>query len=306
MSCRSIFSQIQIESVIFFLQSQLIHACEQFFVVVLSLTSADDLTDTRHKTVHSSNGFSIFVQFHVERFDLLWIICYKYRTFEDFLSQVTLMLCLQITSPGYLIFKFIIIFLKQFDCFCISNVCKLGFHYMFQTVNQSFIDKIVEELHFFRCIFHDIADHIFQHGLCKDHVIFQIRECDLRLDHPEFCCMTCCVGVLCTESRSECINVAECLCKGFAIELSTYGQVGLFSEEILAEIYAALLCFRDVVQIHSCYLKHFARTFAVTSGDQRSMHINEISLLEEFVDRISGQGTYTEHCLERIGSRTQM
>ena len=85
-------------------------------------------------------------------------------------------------------------------------------------------------------------------------------------------------------------------------------QIGgvLFSEEILAEIYAALLCFRDVVQIHSCYLKHFARTFAVTSGDQRSMHINEISLLEEFVDRISGQGTYTEHCLERIGSRTQM
>ena len=67
---------------------------------------------------------------------------------------------------------------------------------------SSFIDKIVEELHFFRCIFHDIADHIFPHGLCKDHVIFQISECDLRLDHPEFCCMTCCVGVLCTESRS--------------------------------------------------------------------------------------------------------
>ena len=177
---------------------------------------------------------------------------------------------------------------------------------MFQTVNQSFIDKIVEELHFFRCIFHDIADHIFQHGLCKDHVIFQISECDLRLDHPEFCCMTCCVGVLCTESRSECINVAECLCKGFAIELSTYGQVGLFSEEILAEIYAALLCFRDVVQIHGCYLKHFARTFAVTSGDQRSMHINEISLLEEFVDRISGQRTNSEYCLEGISSRTEM
>ena len=36
------------------------------------------------------------------------------------------------------------------------------------------------------------------------------------------------------------------------------------------------------------------------------MHIDEISLLEELVDRIGNQGTHAEHRLKGVGARSQM
>ena len=56
----------------------------------------------------------------------------------------------------------------------------------------------------------------------------------------------------------------------------------------------------------SGYLEHLAGSLAVTSGDQRGVHINEVSLLEELMDRIGAEGTHTEYCLEGVGSRAQM
>ena len=149
-------------------------------------------------------------------------------------------------------------------------------------------------------------DDVFQHGFCQDHIIVQICKSNLRLDHPELRCMTGRVGVLCTEGRSECIDVTECLCIRLAVQLSAYGQVGRFIEEVFGKIYFSVFCLRNVVQIHGGYLEHLTGTFTVASCDQWSVHIDKSSLLEEFVDRISDQGTYTEHGLESVGSRTQM
>ena len=122
---------------------------------------------------------------------------------------------------------------KDFNCFCISNSCEIRIYNVVQTVDQSFVYERIEEIHLFRSVFHHIADNIFQHVFCKDHVIFQICKCDFRLDHPELGGMTCGVGILRTECRSECVNVAECLCISLSVQLSAYGKVCLLSEEIL-------------------------------------------------------------------------
>ena len=125
MSCRTVFSQIQIEVIIFCFQSEFFHSFQKLVVVILTLASTDDLTDTRNQTVHSSYCLAIFVEFHVEGFDLLRIIRYEYRTFEDFFCQITLMLCLQVCTPEYFIIKLVIVFLKDLDRFRIGNMSEI-------------------------------------------------------------------------------------------------------------------------------------------------------------------------------------
>ncbi len=76
------------------------------FSIILSLASTDDLTDSRHQTVHSCNGLVIVVQLHVECFNLLRIIRHEYRPFEDLLlsdnahapsaDRIPMLLCIQI------------------------------------------------------------------------------------------------------------------------------------------------------------------------------------------------------------------
>ena len=214
---RTIFSEVQIESVIFLSKSQLFHTAKQFLVVVLTLTSADDLSDARNQTVHSGNGLVVIVQLHVERFDLLRIIGNENRSLEDLLGQITLMLGLQIASPVYFVIEFVVVFLQKLDSLGVGYTAELRIYDMVQTLDQSLVHETVEELHFFRCMLHNVADDIFQHCLSKLHIVLQISESDFRLDHPELCCMAGGVGIFCTEGRSKGVDIAECLCKGLAV-----------------------------------------------------------------------------------------
>ena len=304
MTGRTVFTKIQIEIVIFRFKSKLVHTCFQFTVVILSLASSDDLSDSRYKTVHSCYSLTIFVEFHIEGLDLFRIISNKYRSLVDLLCQITLVLCLKITAPEYLVIKFIVIFLKDLNSLCVCYMCKLGVQHMVQSVKKSLVYEGIEEIYLLRCILKNVTDHIFQHSFCKLHSILNICKCTLRLDHPELSCMTCCIGVLCTESRSECVDIAECLCKCLTVELTAYCKVSLFSEEVLRIIYFSILCHRYVLRIQCCYLEHFSCALTVTSCDQWCMHIDKISLLEEFMNRICTERTYTEYCLESVCSRS--
>ena len=134
MSCAAVFSQIHVESIVFFVQTQLVHTRCQFVVVVLSLASADDLTDTRYQTVNRCHGLAVIVQFHIERFDILRIVRNKYRTFVHLLSQITLMLGLQIASPGHFVFEFVVVLRQNIDGFCVSYTGKFRIYHVVQTV----------------------------------------------------------------------------------------------------------------------------------------------------------------------------
>ena len=289
MTGRTVFTEIKIEIVIFRFQSKLIHTRFQFTVVILSLASSDDLSDSRYKTVHSGYSLAIFIEFHIESLDLFRIISNKYRSLVDLLCQITLMLSLKVAAPEYLVIKFIVVFLKDLNSLCVCYMCKLGVQHMVQSIKKSLVYEGIEEIHLLRSVLQHVADDIFQHSFCKFHSILNIRKCTLRLDHPELSRMTCCVRVLCTESRSKCVDIAECLCKCLTVELSAYCKVSLFSEKVLRIIYFSVLCHRYVLRIQCCYLEHFSCTLTVTSCDQRCMYIYESSFLEEFVDCISSQ-----------------
>ena len=114
------------------------------------------------------------------------------------------------------------------------------------------------------------------------------------------------VGILGAEGRSECIDVAECHRVGLTIELAAYGQVGGLTEEILCIIDGAVFLTRCILDIQGGHLEHLAGAFAVTARDDGGVNVNEVTLLEELVDRIGDQRTNAEYRLEGVGTGTQM
>ena len=119
------FAQIQVEAVVLFLKSQLLHTANQLLVVVLSLASSDDLSDTGNQAVHGGYGFSVVVLLHVEGLDLLRIIGNKYGTLEDLLRQIPLVLRLKIASPEDLIIEFIVILFQNLNGLRVGYMAEL-------------------------------------------------------------------------------------------------------------------------------------------------------------------------------------
>ena len=151
-----------------------------------------------------------------------------------------------------------------------------------------------------------IGNDVLQHILLHTHQILQIGKSHLRLDHPELSGMAGGVGVFRAESGTKGIDVAEGHGEGLTVELAGDGQVGGLAEEVLGEIHLAVLGQGDVLQVHGGDLEHLAGTLAVGAGDQGRVDVDEVTLLEELVDGVGGQGADAEHSLEGVGSRAQM
>ena len=72
------------------------HVFLQHFEPLFALTAADDFADPRHEQIHRRHRFSILVQTHVERLNLLRKIENRDRTFEMFFGEPALVLRLQV------------------------------------------------------------------------------------------------------------------------------------------------------------------------------------------------------------------
>ena len=139
MAGRTVFTKIHVELIILCLHTQFFHTRCQLLIVVFSLASSDDLTDTRYQTVYCCHSLIVIIHLHIECFDILRIICYKYRTLKSLLCQITLMLCLKIHAPGYLVIEFVIVLLQHLNSFCISHSCEVRRYHILQTVDQTLI-----------------------------------------------------------------------------------------------------------------------------------------------------------------------
>lgn len=67
------------------------------------------------------------------------------------------------------------------------------------------------------------------------HVVLQVGEGHLRLDHPKLRQVSRGVAVLCAESGPERVHVPEGARMGFHVELSRHRQAGAPSEKVLRE-----------------------------------------------------------------------
>jgi L-asparaginase II len=119
------------------------------------------------------------------------------------------------------------------------------------------------------------------------HVIAQVSEADLRLDHPELRQVASGVGVLGAKAGAEGVHVGERAGVGLHVELSGDGEAGAAAEEVLAEVHLAGLLVHGqlaglhVVRHHGGHAELLTGTFAVGSRDQRGVHVHEPAVVEE-------------------------
>ena len=210
------------------------------------------------------------------------------------------MLGLKVASPEYLVCEFVIVLFKEIDRFGVCDVSEFGRNNAVETLDKPLVNKAVEEFHFLGGVFHNIIDYIFEHVFRNFHVVVEIGESHLGLDHPKFRGVARRIGILGAERRTEGIDVAERHCICLAVQLTADGKVCGFSEEVLCEVNGTVVVFRYIVEIECCYAEHLSCAFTVASGNDRGVYIHEITLLKEFVNRICRKRTDTEHSLKQI------
>ena len=306
MEYAAVFAEIEVPVVRALVESHLVDPVEQHFVALLSLASADDLADSRHQHVHRGDRFAVIVEPHVEGLAVLRIVDDEHRLLEDLFCQVTLVLCLQLEAPLYRIFELLARLLKDVYRLCICDAYEIRVHDVIESLQQALVDEAVEEFHLLRAVLQHVADDVLDHLFGHVHVAVDIAERHLRLHHPELRSVPCGVGVLGSERRPEGVDVAERKRHDLALKLARYSQVGLFAEEVLAVVDVALCVSRQVVEIERGHLEHLAGAFRVAACDLRRVHIDEVLLLEEFVDRVSRDAPYSEYRGECVAARSEV
>ena len=209
MSDCAVFAKVKIELILLEIHIEFLHTADELVIVLLTLRTADDLSDTRNKAVHSRNSLSVRIELHVESLDFLRIICDEDRSLKDLLCQVALVLSLKVDAPLDRVVELLAGLQKNIDCFRVSHMAEFSARYALQAINETLVDELIEESHLFRSILKNIVDDILDHRFRDFHVIFKICKCHLRLNHPELRCMARGIGILGTECRSECVHVAE-------------------------------------------------------------------------------------------------
>ena len=139
---------------------------------------------------------------------------------------------LQIRAPEYGILEFVFMLFEQFYRLGISYRCKIAFYNTLQSLDKSFIHKVVEKSHFIGTFFKHVFYNVFDHIASEIHIVLQIRKRDFRLNHPKFGSVAVGITLFRSESRSESIDVTKRKRKTLCVKLTADGQTGGFAEKV--------------------------------------------------------------------------
>ena len=263
--------QLQIPLIIRAGKAQLIHTRRQHVQPLLTLAAAAQLTHAGHQHIRRSHGLSVAVHTHIERLDRLGVVRHKYGLFIDLLGEEAFVFGLQVRAPLHLILERIVVLAQDLHGLRVRNAGKIAVYQRVQALQKRFVEKLVEESHLVRAGLQNIGDDAFHHCLGEVHLIRQVREGDLRLDHPELGRMARCVGILGAEGGAEGIDLAEGRGHRLALQLAGDRQVRSAAEEVLGKIHRAFFRSGRLGRVQRGNAKHLARAFAVRPGDQRRM-----------------------------------
>ena len=184
------------------------------------------------------------------------------------------------------------------------------------------IDAVAEERHVVGVSAQDVAEDALQEVLRQVGEIAEVREGDLRLDHPELGEMPAGVGVLRPEGRSEGVDLAHGQAVGLDVELPRYGEKRVPAEEIFlfeggtspprtpragsASGAARFLVLGGVIGSQGGYPKQFAGAFAVARRDDGRVHPDEAVCVEVAVHRLGNGVAYPGDGSEGVGARPQV
>ena len=216
------------------------------------------------------------------------------------------MLGLQVAAPLHLVVELVVVLAEDLHSLGIGDAAEVGVGHVAQTFHQTLVHEGVEECHLIGALVHDVVDDILDHVLGQVHVVFQIGESDLGLDHPELGGVALGVGVLGAEGGAEGVHTAEGHGEVLAVELAGHGQAGLLAEEVLRPVHGAILQTGRIVHIQRGHLEHLTGTLAVGGGDDGGVDVDKATVLEEAVDGVCGGGANAEGCGKQVGAGTQV
>ncbi len=194
---------------------------------------------------------------------------------------------------------------QKIDSLSVRDPLEWALHYKIESSEQLLIDKFREQLHLVRTILANIGNQIFHYLFGQIHVAIQIAKGHLRLDHPEFAGVPRRVGIFGAKSRAKRVNLRERAGERLGFELTAHGEISLACEKIPRVIDLVILP-RRIVRIDSRNAKQFSRPFAIATGDDRRVDVNETALLEKLMDCESQPAADAENAAEKIRARPQM
>src|SRR5262249_42536378 len=122
-------------------------------------------------------------------------------------------------------------------------------------------------------------------------------------DHPEFRQVARRVRVLRAEGRTEGVDVTERQGEDLALELAAHREVGGLTKKILREVDRAVGLSRRIREVEGGDAEHRPRSFAVRSGDDRRVYVDEAPFLEKLVDRERQGVSHAEDSSKRVRAR---
>mmetsp|Transcript_41804 Transcript_41804/g.97891 ORF Transcript_41804/g.97891 Transcript_41804/m.97891 type:complete len:293 (+) Transcript_41804:864-1742(+) len=180
-----------------------------------------------------------------------------------------------------------------------------------QLLAKSLLDEFTEELQVVAALVERVLDRVLDVRLGVVHVVAQIGEGHLGLDHPELGEVPCRVGVFRAERRAECVHIAQSASVRLGGELPRHREVRRAPEEVVGEGLrrgGALLGRRRPLRIdrQRGHAEHLSRPLAVTRGEQRRVHVLEALRVEELVRRVCQRRAHACDGAEHVGARAQV
>ena len=97
------------------------------------------------------------------------------------------MLALKVSTPAYRIFPFYSGSLKDLDTLCVGKAYEFSICYALKSLDKLVVISVVEELDVVVSVVKGILHKVLDEFLREVHVVLDVVECHLRLDHPELC-----------------------------------------------------------------------------------------------------------------------
>ena len=186
-------------------------------------------------------------------------------------------------------------FLEESDTFGIFHLTEVSVEDFVEFVENAFVDPLVEEIHLIWAVIKDVFDAVLDAGFDAFHIVIEIGESKLWLNHPEFAGVTGGVGFLGTEGWTKGVNVFEGHREGFDVKLSGNSQGSTTAIEVVDWVF----CVSGDGEDGAC-------TFSIVTGDFWGVDINEASFLEEGMDGHGKHASNPEDSVEGVGSWTKV
>ena len=195
---------------------------------------------------------------------------------------------------------------QDLDGLGVGDAGKVGIRHVVQALDETLVHKLVEHVELVGAGCHDVLEDVLEHGLGVIHVVVEVGEGHLGLDHPKLGGVARGVGVLGAEGGAKGVHIAKGHGEVLGVELAGYGKACVLAKEVLAPVDLAGLGEGRVFGVERGYAEHLAGALAVTRGDDGGVDVDKALLLEEAVDGGSRDGADAEYSAEQIGARAQV